>query len=186
MRKIIVREMLTVDGFFCGPNGEIDWHVVDAEFNDASIAFLDTVDTLMFGRVTQELMASYWPTPAGMKDDPAIAERMNSLKKVYFSKGAGTIPWNNSTLLHEIVADDIAKMKQAPGKDIAIFGSGTIVDQLTQLGLIDEYWSIVNPVILGKGKTLFPTLDGRRKLKLLQSKTYASGNVLEAYEPVRD
>lgn len=173
--------MLSVDGYFCGPGGEIDWHTVDAEFNETAIAFLDTVDTLLFGRVTYELMAGYWPTEAASQDDPDVARRMNALKKVYFSKSPETLPWNNSTKLSAIDIDEIHKLKNAPGKDIAIFGSGQIVQQLMPLGVIDEFRLIVSPVLLGKGKSLFPTLEGIKKLTLLQTKKFANGNVLLSY-----
>ncbi len=181
MKKIIVQEMLSVDGFFCGPNGEIDWHNVDAEFNEMAAAFLDTIDTLLFGRVTYELMASYWPTEAALRDDPRVASRMNALKKVYFSKGQEKKLWNNSTILNEINADDIQKMKEMPGKDIAIFGSGKIIEQLFPLGVIDEFRFIVNPVILGKGRTVFSTVEKTKKLTLIETKKFGNGNVLLSY-----
>ena len=181
MRKIIVQEMLSVDGFFCGPNGEIDWHNVDAEFNETAIAFLETVDTLLFGRVTYELMASYWPTEAALKDDPFVASKMNALKKVYFSKEPEKMQWNNSTMLSEINIDEISKMKEMPGKDIAIFGSGKIIEQLMPYGVIDEFRFIINPVILGKGRTIFSTLETVTKLKLLETKKFANGNVMLGY-----
>ena len=99
VRKIIVSEMISVDGFFAGPSGEIDWHVVDDEFNQASIEQLNNADTLMFGRVTYDLMAGYWPTPEGLKDNAAIAERMNNLPKIVFSKTIDKLEWNNSKLM---------------------------------------------------------------------------------------
>jgi dihydrofolate reductase len=184
MRKIIVQEMITVDGFFAGPNGEIDWHHVDSEFNEYAIEFLDTVDTLMFGRVTYDLMAGYWPTPEGLKDDPIIAGKMNSLAKIIFSKTMDNASWNNSKIVSEIDAVEIEKIKQGPGKDIAIYGSGKIVSALTELGLIDEYRFIINPVILGKGKTLFADLKNKPGLKLLETKEFKSGNVSLSYKPL--
>jgi dihydrofolate reductase len=184
MRKLIVQEMLSADGFFCGPNGEIDWHNVDAEFNAFAIDVLNSVDTLVFGRVTYDLMASYWPKPEALKDDPMIAEKMNSLPKIVFSKTKDSLAWNNSTVMNEIRVDEIQAMKQLPGKDIIIYGSGMIVAQMTQLGLIDEFRFIINPIILGKGRTLFTPLEARQKLKLLETKTFASGNVLCRYQPV--
>lgn len=185
MRKIIVQEMLTVDGFFAGANGEIDWHVVDGEFNEVAIRFLDTVDTLIFGRVTYDLMAGYWPKPDALKDDPTVAGKMNALAKIVFSKTVEKPEWNNTTMRGSIDAEEIAKMKLLPGKDMAIFGSGMIVAQLTRLGLIDEYRFITNPVILGKGKTLFASAPDRHTLKLLQTKVFASGNVLACYERLK-
>ncbi len=181
MKKIIVQEMLSVDGFFCGPNGEIDWHHVDAEFNEMAIDFLDSIDTLLFGRVTYELMASYWPTESALHDDPEVARRMNALKKIYFSGTSETLLWNNSTMLNTIDIEEIRKMKNEPGKDIAIFGSGKVVEQLMPHHVIDEFRFIINPVILGNGKTVFSTLEGTKKLTLLETRTFTNGNVLLNY-----
>jgi dihydrofolate reductase len=183
MRKIIVQEMITVDGFFAGAKGEIDWHVVDAEFNDFAIKMLNAADTLLFGHTTYDLMANYWPTPHAATDDPIVAEKMNSLQKIVISKTLQDSQWNNSTILHTINKDEILKMKEAPGKDILIFGSGTIVSALTKLELIDEYRLIVNPVILGEGKSLFGGVHNQPHLRLSKTHTFESGNVLLCYEP---
>src|SRR5258708_25381331 len=98
MKKLLVSEMVSVDGFFAGPNGEIDWHNVDEEFNTFAIEQLDSVDTLVFGRVTYELMASYWPTAEALKDDSVVAAKMNALPKIVFSKTLEKVEWNNSLL----------------------------------------------------------------------------------------
>jgi dihydrofolate reductase len=181
MRKIIVSEMMTVDGFFAGSNGEIDWHRVDAEFNESAVEMLSAIDALIFGRVTYDLMASYWPGEEGLKDDPVIAAFMNSLPKIVFSKTRDKLEWNNSRLLGDIVPEEIKKMKQETGKDIAIFGSGTIVQQFIKFGLIDDYRLIVNPVVLGQGKPLF---GDKMNLKLLRSKEFKNGNVMLYYVPL--
>lgn len=183
MRKIIVQEMVSVDGFFCGPQGEIDWHTVDAEFNEMAIAFLDRIDTLLFGRVTYELMASYWPTEAALSDDPDVARRMNALKKIYFSREPEKLTWNNTTQLHDINVDDIQRIKAEPGKDIAIFGSGNVIGQLLPLHVIDEFRFIVSPTILGNGRTIFSALEQREHLTLVESQTFGNGNVLLTYTP---
>ena len=185
MRKIIVSNLVTVDGYFCGPNGEIDWHNVDAEFNEYAIEMLNSLDTLIFGRVTYDLMAGYWPAPDGPKDDPIVAGKMNSLEKLVFSKTQEKLAWNNSRVLTEINPDVIKKIKQEPGKDMAIFGSGTIVQAFTNFGLIDEYRLIVNPIILGSGKLLFANIEKKLNLKLINEKKFKSGNVLLCYEPAR-
>lgn len=184
MRKIIVQEMITVDGFFAGNKGEIDWHMVDDEFNNYALSMLATVDTLLFGHITYDLMANYWPTTNAIKDDPFIAERMNSLSKVVISKNLQNPEWNNSTVLHDIKKDEIIKMKEASEKDIIIFGSGTIVSAFTKLGLIDEYRLIVNPVILGEGKSLFNGVNNRPHLTLFKTQIFKSGNILLFYKPV--
>ena len=177
--------MMTVDGFFAGLNGEIDWHVVDGEFNEYATAFLDTIDTLLFGRITYDLMASYWPTKDALNDDPEVARRMNNLGKLIVSRTLKEPTWNNTKVVNKIVAEEILKIKETPGKDIAIFGSGQIVSALTRLGLIDEYRLFINPVVLQKGKPLFVDIAEKFKLKLLYTKKFTSGNVLLCYEPAK-
>jgi dihydrofolate reductase len=156
MRKIIAQEMVSLDGFFAGPNGEIDWFVWDDALQDMSLSTLGRVDTLLFGRVTYEGMASYWP--AATTEDPVIARSMNTLPKIVFSSSLKKADWNNTRVVNRIEPAEIVKMKQQPGKDMVIYGSGVIVSTLTRLGLIDEYRLVVNPIILGNGKPLFKGL----------------------------
>jgi Dihydrofolate reductase len=177
--------MVTLDGFFEGPNKEIDWHNVDEEFNEYAIDLLNSVDILLFGRVTYELMASYWPTPSATTNDPIVAEKMNSLPKIVFSTTLHKADWNNTRLVKERIAEEILKLKLQPGKDMVIFGSGSIVSTFTQLGLIDEYRIIVNPVVLGNGNPLFKGIHDKLNLKLLRTKTFSSGNVLLCYQPIK-
>ncbi len=184
MRKIVASEMVSLDGFFAGPDGEIDWFVWDDDLREHSIGLLGTVDTLLFGRVTYQMMAGYWPTNA-TEEDPAITNGMNTLAKIVYSKSLKAVGWNNSRLVREIVPEEIRKMKELPGKDMAIFGSGNIVSTFARLGLIDEYRLIVNPVVLGRGKPLFRDIGDRQKLKLTKSTTFGSGNVLLCYAPDR-
>ncbi|MGA3051619.1 MAG: dihydrofolate reductase family protein [Chitinispirillaceae bacterium] len=183
MRKIIVFDMITADGFFAGGSGEIDWHVVDSEFNEYAIEMLNAADTLFFGRITYDVMAGYWPTPTAIKNDPLVAERMNNLQKIVFSKTLKILAWNNSQLMADIVREEILAMKQRPGRDMLILGSGVLVSAFARLGLIDEYRLMVNPVVLCHGKTLFEDAGGRIKLRLLKTKTLRSGNILMYYEP---
>jgi dihydrofolate reductase len=185
MRKVFVSEMVTLEGFIAGPHGEIDWHMADDEFQEFAIAQLQTMDAMLFGRVTYELMASYWPTPAAMADDPIVADGMNNLLKVVFSKTLDKVEWNNSRLAKGNMAEEVSKLKQQSGKDIAIFGSGSIVSALTELGLIDEYRILVNPVVLGSGIPLFQGVTKSVNLKLLRTKTFKTGVVLLHYEPER-
>ena len=186
MRKLLVSEMVTLDGFFEGPNREIDWHMVDGDFNDFAIQQLNSVDLLIFGRVTYQLMVDYWPSPAATTDDPIVADKMNTLPKVVFSNTLKSAPWgrwNNARLATNSLADEISTLKQQPGKDMVIFGSGTLVAALTQLGLIDEYRIFVNPVILGSGKPLFGGIDASCKLKLASTNPFKSGVVQLNYSP---
>ncbi len=183
MRKVFVFNLVTLDGYFEGPNREIDWHNVDAEFNEYAIDMLNSVDTLLFGRVTYELMANYWPTPSAKKDDPIVAEKMNTLPKIVFSRTLEKAEWQNTRLVKDNIEEEIRKMKKQPGKDMALLGSGSIVSELAQRGLIDEYRIMVNPVVLGDGKLLFKGLKNRLHLKLLTTIPFRSGNVLLYYEP---
>lgn len=183
MRKLIVSNMVTADGYFAGPNDEIDWHNVDAEFNDYAIALLESVDTLVFGRRTYEVMASYWPTPEALTDDAEVAGRMNDLAKIVFSRTLERADWRNARLVTGDIADEMTAMKQQDGKDMVIFGSGSVVAQLAERGVIDEYRLIVNPIALGEGKSQFAGMGRRLPLQLLGSKAFRSGNVLLTYAP---
>jgi dihydrofolate reductase len=181
MRNVLVSEAVTLDGYFAGPNGEIDWHVVDDEFNAQAAELLDSVDTLLFGRVTYQLMAAYWPTPAALTDDPIIAAKMNALQKVVFSRTLKAADWNNSRLASKDLHAEITTLKQQPGKDMVIFGSGSLVSQLTTMGLLDEYRLFIHPVVLGAGKPLWGNLQDRLGLKLIGTRAFGSGNVLLTY-----
>ena len=138
----------------------------------------------MFGRITYELMTSYWPTPYAMKNDPIVAERMNNLPKVVFSRTLDKASWNNTKLVKGDMAAEIRKMKKEPGENMVIFGSGSIVSQLAQEGLIDEFQIVVNPVALGKGRTMFDGIKEKLTLKLTKTRTFGNGNVLLCYEPM--
>jgi dihydrofolate reductase len=169
--------MVTLDGFFSGPSGELDWHTVDAEFNEYASKLLAAADTLVFGRLTYAQMAAYWPTAMAVNDDPIIAERMNELKKVVFSSSLASADWNNTRLSREDAADEISRMKQQGAGDIVVLGSGQIVRALARRGLIDDYRLLVNPVILGKGALLFDHMEHQTTLKLARVQRFSSGLV---------
>jgi dihydrofolate reductase len=183
MRKLIVFNLVTLDGYFSGQGGDISWHNVDEEFNKYAIEKVNTGNTLLFGRATYELMASFWPTPEAIKNDPIVAERMNSLPKIVFSRTLDKAEWNNTRLVKGDMLSEIRKMKQESGKDMTIFGSGSIVSQLAPHGLIDEYQIMVNPVVLGKGETMFEGIQDKLALKLTRTRIFGNGNVLLHYEP---
>jgi dihydrofolate reductase len=185
MRKIIVSNMVSLDCFIAGPGGELDWHVVDDEFNKYGEDMLNSADTILFGRVTYEMMASYWPTPAAIEDDPLIAAGMNSISKIVFSKTLDKVDWENATVVTEDLAGKVKKLKAQPGKDILILGSGSIVAQLTEVNLIDEFRMIINPVILGDGKPQFNKNLTRKKLQLTDIRQLASGVVILYYQTIK-
>lgn len=183
MRKIILSNMVTLDGYFEGPNQDIDWFVTNDEFFSYALQQLNEADTLLYGRITYQHMEAFWPTPAGQVL-PAIAGKMNSLQKVVFSKTLSSVEWNNSVLAKGDIAEEVMKLKEGPGRDILIFGSSQIVSALTQLGLIDEYRLLVSPVILGRGGSMFKGIDSRVSLQLKETKVFATGVVVLHYVPV--
>ena len=187
MRKLVVFNQATLDGYIADLNGDMRWShkdKQDAEWNAFVVDNAKGGGLLLFGRITYELMTNYWPTPDAMKNDPLVAERMNNLPKVVFSRTLDKASWNNTKLVKVDIAAEIRKMKKEPGKHMAILGSGSIVSQLAQEGLIDEYQIVVNPVVLGKGKTMFDGIKEKLTLKLTRTRTFGNGNVLPCYEPM--
>jgi dihydrofolate reductase len=181
MRKIFAFIMTTVDGYYEGPNQDFDFWVIDDEFNEFSVQQLDEADALAFGRVTYEGMAAYWPTSAAEADDSRVATRMNTMPKIVVSRTLDRAEWTNTQVIS--AAEDLATLKQEPGKHIAVLGSPNLTASLMQLGLIDELRIMVNPVVLGTGKSVFNGANGRIGLNLVRTRPFDSGNVLLYYEP---
>jgi len=187
MRKLIVFNLITVDGFYAGLDGDISWHNVDDEFQEFAIEQTKTFATHVYGRVTYEIMANYWPAANARETDPIVANLMNTTPKVVFSKTLKAVKeseyWKNITLYHELTPEIILDLKKERGGDIAILGSGTIVQQLTNWCLIDEYRLLVNPLILGKGKAMFANIQNRVDFTLINTRIFKNGNVLLYYVP---
>lgn len=185
MRRVLFFMMISLDGYFEGQDQDISWHNVNEEFNDFAIAQLKEVDTLLFGRVTYEMMASYWPTPDARSDDPVVAEKMNSTPKIVFSHTLSDVTWENTRLVQNDFAAEVTRLKAQPGKDMIIFGSSDLAVAFIEHGLLDECRVMVNPVVLGGGKSVFAGIHDRLRLKLLRTKTFHSGNVLLYYQPLQ-
>ncbi len=186
MHKVVSFMVVTLDGYYEGPNGEFDWPNVDEEFNEFAISQLNDIDTLLFGRITYGTMASYWPTPEAVTGDPLIAARMNSIPKVVFSRTLGEATWQNTQLVSGDAIAAVKELKQQDGTGLlALFGSPTFTTSLLEAGLVDELRVMIHPILLGAGKPLFGTLTGRQPVELLRSLVFSSGNVLLTYEPVR-
>jgi len=191
MRKIVVFNLISLDGYFAGEDGNIDWHNVDDEFNDFAVEHTAEFGTIIFGRTTYKMFEEFWPTllasgsvagqPAS-PEDMKIAEIIDDVEKIVFSKSLQEVTWKNSKLFHEIDPEEVKKWKAGDGKPMAIFGSGTIVQAFAKLGLVDEYRLLLNPIILGKGKSLFKDVD-EVKLQLINTRTFKNGNVLLYYQP---
>jgi dihydrofolate reductase len=179
IRKVIVSNLMSLDGFFEGPNQELDWFVLDEAFFEYARDLLRSVDTILFGRSTYQHMANYWPSAPADE----IADKMNGLPKVVFSRTLKAVEWNNSRLVRGGAVDEVRKLKQAPGGDMVILGSATLASSLLQAGLIDEYRVILNPVLIGGGRPLFPEITARLKLRLSGTQTFPSGVVMLCYTP---
>jgi dihydrofolate reductase len=185
MAKVLVSNLVSLDGYIEGPNGEFDWPVVEEEFFRYAESMLQSADVLLFGRRTYKMMAAHWPTEQAIADAPVIAGKMNGLPKIVFSSTLKNADWQNTILIGENMEEEILKLKEKPGKDIVILGSGSIVSQLTQANLIDEYRIIINPVILGGGKPEFKGHINRKQLKLTDIKQFKSGVVILYYQPIK-
>jgi dihydrofolate reductase len=185
MRKLVVFNHVSLDGYFVDTNGDMSWAKADhqdAEWNAFVEENASGGGVLVFGRITYELMASFWPTPFAIENMPIVAEGMNSMPKVVFSRTLDQASWNNTKLVKDDMAAEIRKMKKEPGEGMVIMGSGSIVSQLTQEGLIDAYQVVVNPIVLGKGRTMFDGVKEKLNLKLTKTRAFGNGNVFLSYE----
>jgi dihydrofolate reductase len=182
---------VSLDGFFAGPNGEIDWMIQDPEVDQAlhepKAGETESAgsDTMLLGNVTYTMFENSWPQIAKDPNAPdelhKLADEVIGMTKLVFSRTRQEVPWENSILFHGNLVEEVEKLKQAKGTSIIVFGSGTIVQQLTNSGLIDEYYVAVTPVVLGKGKPLFGNVE-RLNLRLVETRSFKSGNVLLRYE----
>lgn len=180
MGKLVAYVMVTLDGYYEGPGGNIDWHTTDEEFAEYGMDMLNNASALIFGRMTYELMASYWPTEQAIADDPATSGKMNEVPKLVFSTTLESTPWgewNNASLVEGDTTETVTRLKAEADKDLVILGSGTLVSSFTNLGLIDEYRILVNPIILGEGTPLFREVTASVPLVLDSTKIFQSGLV---------
>jgi dihydrofolate reductase len=186
MRRIIVFNNVTVDGYFAAASGEMQWahrNAQDEEYNAFVAGNANGDGQLLFGRITYQMMASFWPTPMAMEQLPAIAQGMNRMPKVVFSRTLKEVTWNNTKLVKGDLVEEVRKMKNEAGPDMAILGSGSIVSQLARAGLVNEFQVMVNPVILGGGRTMFDDIGKKLNLKLENTRAFRNGNVLLNYVP---
>jgi dihydrofolate reductase len=184
MRSLIVFNHVSLDGYFVDKKADMRWaHKQDPEWNEFVAGNARGGGVLLFGRVTYEMMASYWPTPMAAQNSPAVAERMNNLQKVVFSRTLDKASWKNTKLVKGDLVTEVRKMKQDSSEGLVIMGSGTIVSQLAQEGLIDEFQIVVCPIVIGSGRTLFEGVKEKLNLKLTKSRTFGNGNVYTCYQP---
>jgi dihydrofolate reductase len=183
MRKIISFMHISLDGFVAGPNGEMNWIKVDEEIFDYVGKRISKGDTALYGRVTYDMMESYWPTaadkPNASKHDIEHSKWYSQVHKVVLSKTMQEAGLNNTTVIGNNLSGRINEIKQQAGEDILLFGSPTATHALIQQGLIDGYWLFVNPIVLGQGIPLFTDIKDKIKLKLLPTTRQFTNGVTE-------
>jgi dihydrofolate reductase len=183
MRTVYAFLFTSLDGYHADAAGTVDWFVSDPELDAYSRGQGEHIDTIVMGRRTFELMASYWPTPEGTADDPVVAAFMNDLPKIVASRTLTSHEWGPTTFVADDVAGHIARLKDAPGKEIAVFGSSSLVAQLLPTGAIDELRIVVAPVVLGAGESLFAGAHGPVALEPTGVRSIGSSSLL-TYRPV--
>lgn len=182
--------MASLDGYVEGEDHDLSWHQVDAEFNDFAVKQLQEADTILMGRKTYQLMESFWPSPAGLEDDPLVAKLMNETPKVVVSKTlekvTETETWKQVTLVKENFVEKIHDLKEKDGKNIIVLGSNNLCVTLLKEHLLDEIRIMVNPVVIGKGAPLFEGLQNKEKFTLVDTRVFENGNVLLTYQVVKN
>jgi dihydrofolate reductase len=185
LRPLSVFNQVSLDGYFVDGQGDMSWaHKApdDQEWNEFVAGNASGGGVLVFGRITYQMMASFWPTEMALQVNPVVARQMSALQKVVFSRTLDRVEWENTTLVKGDLPGTIRRMKGEEGPDMVILGSGTLVAQLAQEGLIDEYQLVVNPIVLGSGRTLFEGQPQKLPLRLTKSRAFGNGNVLLCYQ----
>ena len=190
MKKLFLFMMVSLDGFMEGPNHDLSWHNVDDEFNTFAAEQMNEMGTILFGRRTYQLMEDYWPTAKPSDpNDAIVAERMNNLPKIVFSKKLTEIQeknnWKHVRLVRNNIAEEVKKLKQQAKKDIAVIGSNHLCVSLLEMELFDELRIMINPVVIGKGTVLFAVLKNKLNLELVKTKRFQNGNVLLYYKVLK-
>ena len=184
MRRVAMFNNVSLDGYFTDGKADMSWAHSrdDAEWNQFTNENAGGEAEFLFGRKTYEMMAGFWPSPQALQMMPTVAKAMNETRKIVFSRTLTEAKWRNTRLARGDLATEVRRMKGEPGPGILIMGSGEIVSQLTQAGLIDDYQIVTVPVVIGKGRALFEGVTTRPRLKLTKSRTFSNGNVVSWYQ----
>jgi len=184
MARLNVFNFVTLNGYFKGPHEDLSWHKqgVGPEENEYAEQGAQSDSILLFGRATYEMMAGWWPTPQAIATTPGIAQGMNNSEKIVFSHTLQEATWNNTRVVKNM-EEEVRRLKQGAGKGMTLLGSGSITTQLAELGLIDTFQFMIDPVALGNGTPLFKDISHQLDLKLTNSRIFKSGAVLLTYQP---
>jgi dihydrofolate reductase len=183
VKKVICQMSVSLDGYIEGSEHELDWHLVDDDFNAYAVEMLRASDVLIMGRRTYDLMAGYWPTAEG--NDTGVKDLMNGKPKLVFSRTLEKVGWQNSRLASGTISDEVARLKQSPGDGLIPVGGSDLAASFLEEGLLDELRVILTPVLIGGGKTFVDAIKKRHPLRLLSTRAFKSGNVALIYEPIR-
>lgn len=197
MRRIVAFDKVSADGYFTNVDGSLDWTVPEPELDKQATGGMSGTGAMIFGRKTYEMFESFWPHvldgsdtapnphAAGQRSPEmkAFAVWINEAEKIVFSRSRKDVTWKNSRLVRELTPRAVESLKAEKGPEILVFGSGQIVSQLTEHGLVDEYRFVVSPVLLGSGRPLISGLAKTRRLDLQEAKAYPEGNVMLRYAP---
>ena len=184
MGKLLVYNFVSANGYFKGPNEDISWahQSPSQEESDFAAENAQGGAMLLFGRKTYEMMVSYWPSSEAKKNNAGVAEGMNKAEKIVFSKTLKKANWNNTRIISGNLEEEVKKLKQS-GKDITVLGSGSIVNQLAEAGLVDEFQVMLHPVAIGNGTAFLKDIHKKIDLVLSKTRTFKSGIVLLCYQP---
>ena len=185
MGKLSVFQFTTLNGYFKGPDNSIDWHRHGDEEAEFAAKGAQSESILLFGRKTFEMMASYWPTPMAKQNAPAVADGMNKSKKIVFSQTLKHATWNNTSIIRNNMIDEVQRLKNESDKPLTLLGSGSVLTQLADAGLIDEFQFMIDPVALGSGTPTFSGMNKMLDLTLTGSHVFKSGVVLLSYAPTK-
>jgi dihydrofolate reductase len=182
MRKLTVFNTMSLDGFIADSQGDMSWaHRQDQEWNAFVSSNASGEAVLVLGRKTYDLMAGYWPTPMAAENAPVVAKRMNELQKIVFSQTMEKALWQNTTLLRGDLKEEVKRWKRQPGPDLVILGSASIVTQLSDARLIDEYQIALAPILLGGGRSMFAAIREKLALQLAATRSFRNGTVFLTY-----
>jgi dihydrofolate reductase len=187
MRNIVLMMSVSIDGFIEGPDRNVDWHMVDDELHWHFNEQLAAMGGFLDGRVTHELMAGFWPTadqdPSSTPPMVQFARIWREMPKIVYSRTLDHADWN-TTVMHDVVPEQVMELKAQPGGDLSL-GGADLAATFMRLDLIDEYRIYVHPIILGRGKPLFPRSNKTTDLRLEETRTFGNGVVLLHYSHVR-
>jgi dihydrofolate reductase len=184
MSKLSVFNFISLDGYYKDLNNGIDWHQHGQEEGDFSAKNLGQDNILLFGRITYQMMASWWPTQNAIGAMPEVAKGMNSAEKIVCSNSLQTAGWQNTSIMRGDIFAQLSELKKTSGKDITILGSGNLTAQLAEVGLIDHYQVMIDPVAIGNGTSIFKGLNHQLMLKLTDTRSFKSGTVLLSYKAI--